>query len=76
MSIVINGEVLLQVSFVWLMMAFPPFCITQQNKALHKAVKVLKKKTDLQCNKINNLEDTFIMYGICNSDTLTELVMA
>ena len=46
----------------------------KRNKALHKAVKVMEKKTDLQCNKIHHLEDTVIMYGIYNSDTLTELI--
>ena len=44
------------------------------NKALHKVLKVMEKKTDLQHNKIHPLEDTMIMYGIYNSDTLTELI--
>ena len=43
-------------------------------KALHKAVKVMEGKTDLQHNKIHHLEDTMIMYGVYNSDTLTELI--
>ena len=43
----------------------------KRNKALHKVVKVMEKKTDLQHNKIHLLEDTMIMYGIYNSDTLT-----
>ena len=34
----------------------------------------MEKKTDLQCKKIHHLEDTMIMYGIYNSDTLTELI--
>ena len=42
-------------------------------KALHKAVKVMEKKTDLQHNKIHHLEDTMIIYGIYNSDTLAQL---
>ena len=46
----------------------------KRKKALHKAVKVMEKKTDLQHNKIHHLEDTMIMYGIYNSDTLTELI--
>ena len=45
-----------------------------RHKALHKAVKVMEKKTDLQCNKIHHLEDTMIMYSVYNSDTLTELI--
>ena len=34
----------------------------------------MERKTDLQKNKIHHLEDTMIMYGVCNSDTLTELI--
>ena len=33
----------------------------------------MEKKTDLQHNKIH-LEDTIIMHGVYNSDTLTELI--
>ena len=40
----------------------------------HKAIKVIEKKTDLQCNRVHHLEDTMIMYGIYNSDTLTDLI--
>ena len=46
----------------------------KRHKALNKAVKVMERKTDLQCNKIHHLEDTVITCGIYNSDTLTELV--
>ena len=45
----------------------------KRHQALHKAVKVMKKKTDLQQNKIHDLEDTVIMYGAYNSDTLKDL---
>ena len=30
----------------------------------------MEKKTDLQHNKVHHLEDTMIMYGVYNSDTL------
>ena len=43
-------------------------------EALHKAVAVMNKKTDVQCNRIHHLEDTMIMYGVYNSDTLTDLI--
>ena len=33
----------------------------------------MEKKTDLQHNKVHHPEDTMIMYGVYNSDTLTEL---
>ena len=41
----------------------------KRHKALYKAVKVMKRKTNLQHNKIHHLEDTMIMYGVYNSDT-------
>ena len=46
----------------------------RRHNALNKAVKVMERKTDLQQNKIHHLKDTMIMYGVYNSDTLTELV--
>ena len=33
----------------------------------------MDKKTNIQCNRIHHLEDTMIMYGVYNSDTLTDL---
>ena len=44
------------------------------HKALHKAMTVMEKKTDLQKNQIHHLEDTMIMYGVYNSDTLAALI--
>ena len=46
----------------------------KRHKALHKAVAIMKKKTDVQHNRIHHLEDTMIMYGTYNSDTLTDLI--
>ena len=46
----------------------------KRHKALHKAVAVMNKKTDVQHNRIHHLEDTMIMYGVYNSDTLTDLI--
>ena len=46
----------------------------KRHKALHKAVTVMNKKTDVQHNRIHYLEDTMIMYGVYNSDTLTDLI--
>ena len=46
----------------------------KRHKALHKAVAVMNKKTNVQCNRIHHLEDTMIMYGVYNSDTLTDLI--
>ena len=46
----------------------------KRHKALHKAVTVMDKKSNIQCNKIHHLEDTMIMYGVYNSDTLNYLI--
>ena len=46
----------------------------KRHKVLNKAVKVMERKTDIQCNKIHHLEDTMIMYSVYNSETLTELI--
>ena len=46
----------------------------KRHKALNKAMTVMEKKTNLQKNQIHHLEDTMIMYGIYNSDTLTALI--
>ena len=50
------------------------FLYHKRHKALHKAVSVMDKKTNMQCNRINHLEDPLIMYGVYNSDTLTDLI--
>ena len=42
--------------------------------ALTKAVNVMKEKVYLQCNRVYHLEDTMIMYGKYNSDTLMDLI--
>ena len=34
----------------------------------------MNKKNDVQHNRIHHLEDTMIMYGVYNSDTLTNLI--
>ena len=42
--------------------------------ALHKAVKVIEKRVDMQHKRVYHLEDTMIMYGKYNSDTLMDLI--
>ena len=44
------------------------------HKALQKAVKVLNSRESIDHNRVYHLEDTMIMYGKYNSDTLMELV--
>ena len=46
----------------------------RRQKALQKAVNVMKDKVDIQCNKIFHLEDSMVMYGVYNSDTLEDLI--
>ena len=46
----------------------------KRHKALHTTVSVMNKKTDVQHNRIHHLEDTMIMYGVYNSDTLTDFI--
>ena len=46
----------------------------KRQKALHKAIQVMENKVDLQHNKIFHLEDSMVMYGIYNSDTLEALI--
>ena len=46
----------------------------RRHKALQKAVNVLNSKTNIDHNKVYHLEDTMIMYGKYNSNTLMELV--
>ena len=40
----------------------------------NKAVAVMNKKRDVQLNQIHHLEDSMIMYGVYNSDTLKDLI--
>ena len=45
-----------------------------RHKALQEAVNALNSRTNIDHNKVYHLEDTMIMYGKYNSDTLMELV--
>ena len=42
----------------------------RRNKALHIAVKVMETKTDIEHNNLIHLEDTMVMYGVYNAETL------
>ena len=46
----------------------------KRHKALQKAVNVINSKPETDHNRVYHLEDTMIMYGKDNSDTLMELV--
>ena len=34
----------------------------------------MNKQTNIQCNRIHHFEDSMIMYGVYNSDTLEDLI--
>ena len=44
------------------------------NKALHKAVYAMNNKANIQQNKLMKLDDTMLMYGIYNAETLEKLI--
>ena len=46
----------------------------KRHKALHKAIAVMNKRSNVQCNRIHHLEDSMIMYGVYNSNTLKDLI--
>ena len=48
------------------------FLHQKQNKALHKAVRVMDSKTTIQHNKLMQLENPMLMYGVYNAETLRE----
>ena len=50
------------------------FLHNKRQKALNKAIKQIIERQDIEHNRIYHLEDTMIMYGKYNSDTLTNLI--
>ena len=46
----------------------------KRHKALQKTVNVINSKSEIDHNRVYHLEDTMIMYGKYNSDTLMELL--
>ena len=44
------------------------------NNALHKAVIAMNNKANVQQNKLIKLDDTILMYGIYNAETLEKLI--
>ena len=54
--------------------AISSFLHHKRQKSLQKAVHAMENKVDLQHNKIFHLEDSMVMYGVYNSDTLEDLI--
>ena len=44
--------------------------------ALHKAVNAMNSQANTQCKKLMKLDDTVLMYGIYNVETLEKLIRA
>ena len=52
------------------------FCdiYNRRHKALHKAVRAIDKQATMQHNKHMHLQDSMVMYGIYNTETLDDLI--
>ena len=48
--------------------------IIKQNNALHKAGQAMDDKANIQCNKLMKLDNSMLMYGIYNAETLEKLI--
>ena len=46
----------------------------KRNKNLHKAIRAMDSKTTIQHNKLIQLENSMLMYGIYNTETLEKLI--
>ena len=46
----------------------------KRNSTLHKAVNAMNNKANIQCSKLMKLDDTMLMYGIYNAETLEKLI--
>ena len=46
----------------------------KRQKALHKTIKQINERQNIEHDRVYHLEDTMIMYSKYNSDTLTNLI--
>ena len=46
----------------------------KHNKALHKAVRTMDNNATVQCNKLMQVENSMLMYGVYNTETLEKLI--
>ena len=46
----------------------------RRHKSLHKAVKAMETKANIQCNRLIHLEDSMVMYGVYKAKTTEKLV--
>ena len=50
------------------------FLQQKYENALQKAVNAMSNQADIQCNKLMKLDNTMLMYGIYNAETLEKLI--
>ena len=50
------------------------FLQNKRNKALHQAINTMDTKADIQQNKLMHLENSMLMYGVYNAETLVKLI--
>ena len=50
------------------------FLHSRRHKALHKAVKAMDSRTTIQHKVLRNLEDSMVMWGIYDAETLEQLI--
>ena len=46
----------------------------KQNRALHKAVRAMENKAEIQQNKLMKLENSMLMYGVYTAETLEKMI--
>ena len=46
----------------------------KQNKALHMVVRAMDNKATIQHNKLMQLENSMLLYGVYNAETLEKLI--
>ena len=49
------------------------FLQNKRNKALHQAINAIDTKADIQGNRLMHLENSMLIYGVYNAETLEKL---
>ena len=57
-----------------LMKGYPVFLQQKHENALQKAVNAMSNQANIQCNRLMKLDNTMLMYGVFNSETLEKLI--
>ena len=54
--------------------AISSFLHNRRHRTLHKEVKIMETKVNIQCNRLIHLEDFVVMYDVNNVETLENLI--